>query len=101
MPDGNIAYTRDGTFHLNSDGQVVTANGFPLEPAVVLPAETQTFTVGEDGTVSVTVPGSAQPQIIGNLQTADFINPGACRPAEITCSWKPPRAARPRSARPV
>jgi flagellar basal-body rod protein FlgG len=75
MPDGSLSYTRDGTFHLNSDGQVVTANGFPLEPAIVVPAETRTFTVGEDGTVSVVTAGEPQPQIIGNLQTANFINP--------------------------
>ncbi|PTQ69977.1 flagellar basal-body rod protein FlgG [Pseudomonas sp. GV071] len=76
QPDGTIAYTRDGSFHLNSDGQVVTSNGFPLEPAIVIPAETRTFTVGEDGTASVTTAGNPTPQIVGNIQTADFINPG-------------------------
>ena len=75
LPDGTIGYSRDGTYHLDSDGQIVTSNGFALEPAIVVPAETQTFTVGEDGTVSVTTLGNAQPQIIGNIQTADFINP--------------------------
>ncbi|MCL6691756.1 flagellar basal-body rod protein FlgG [Pseudomonas sp. R3.Fl] len=74
-PDGTVAYTRDGSFHLNSDGQIVTSNGNALEPAIVVPAETQTFTVGNDGTVSVTVAGNSTPQIIGNIQTADFINP--------------------------
>lgn len=74
-PDGTVAYTRDGSFHLNSDGQIVTSNGNALEPAIVVPAETQTFTVGTDGTVSVTVAGNATPQVIGNVQTADFINP--------------------------
>ena len=74
-PDGTVAYARDGSFHLNSDGQIVTSNGNALEPAIVVPAETQTFTVGNDGTVSVTVAGNSQPQIIGNIQTADFINP--------------------------
>ncbi|QRY82146.1 flagellar basal-body rod protein FlgG [Pseudomonas sp. PDNC002] len=74
-PDGTVAYTRDGSFHLNSDGQIVTSNGNALEPAIVVPPETQTFTVGNDGTVSVTVAGNATPQIIGNIQTADFINP--------------------------
>ncbi|SDH39545.1 flagellar basal-body rod protein FlgG [Pseudomonas panipatensis] len=74
-PDGTVAYTRDGSFHLNSDGQIVTSNGNALEPAIVVPAQTQTFTVGQDGTVSVTVAGSSTPQIIGNIQTADFINP--------------------------
>ncbi|KRW62254.1 flagellar basal-body rod protein FlgG [Pseudomonas sp. TTU2014-080ASC] len=75
MPDGTVSYTRDGSFHLNSDGQVVTSSGYPLEPAIVLPNEVRTFTVGEDGTVSVTTAGDPQAQIIGNLQTADFINP--------------------------
>lgn len=75
MPDGTIGYTRDGSFHLNSDGQIVTSNGYELEPAVVVPPETQTFTVGEDGTVSITTAGDPAPQVIGNIQTADFINP--------------------------
>ncbi len=75
MPDGTVSYTRDGSFHLDSDGQLVTANGFAVEPAIVLPNEVKSFTVGEDGTVSVTTTGNPQPQILGNLQTADFINP--------------------------
>ena len=74
MPDGSLAYTRDGSFQLNSDGQVVTSSGFPLEPAIVLPEQVRTFTVGEDGTVSATVAGDPQPQVLGNLQTVDFIN---------------------------
>src|SRR5690606_13621037 len=75
MPDGTVGYTRDGSFHLDADGQIVTSQGFPLEPAIVLPAEVQTFTVGEDGTVSVTVAGNPAAQVIGNIQTADFVNP--------------------------
>ncbi|MFK3816886.1 flagellar basal-body rod protein FlgG [Pseudomonas sp. NPDC089407] len=75
QPDGTISYTRDGTFHLDSNGQMVTANGLALEPAIVVPADAQTFTVGTDGTVSITTAGSAAAQVIGNLQTADFINP--------------------------
>ena len=75
LPDGTVSYSRDGSFHLNSDGQVVTSNGYALEPAIVLPNEVRTFNVGEDGTVSVTTAGNPQPQIVGNLQTADFINP--------------------------
>lgn len=74
MPDGTVGYTRDGSFQLNSDGQVVTSSGFPLEPAIVLPEQVRTFTVGEDGTVSVTIAGDPQPQILGNIQTVDFIN---------------------------
>ena len=75
MPDGTVSYTRNGSFHLNSDGQVVTSQGYALEPAIVLPPETQTFTVGEDGTASITTFGNPAPQVIGNIQTADFINP--------------------------
>ncbi|WP_259647853.1 flagellar basal-body rod protein FlgG, partial [Pseudomonas amygdali] len=76
QPDGTVAYSRDGTFHLDANGQIVTANGYALEPAIVVPQNAQTFTVGQDGTVSVTLAGAtATPQIIGNIQTADFINP--------------------------
>ena len=76
QPDGTIAYSCDGTFHLDSNGQIVTANGYALEPAIVVPQNAQTFTVGQDGTVSVTLAGAtATPQIIGNIQTSDFINP--------------------------
>ncbi|MFZ2319616.1 MAG: flagellar basal-body rod protein FlgG [Pseudomonas sp.] len=75
QPDGTVSYTRDGSFHLDSNGQLVTSQGYSLEPAIVLPAEVQTFTVGEDGTVSVTVSGDPTPQVVGNIQTADFVNP--------------------------
>lgn len=75
QPDGSVSYTRDGTFHLDSNGQLVTAQGYALEPAIVLPAEVKSLTVGEDGTVSVVVSGSPTPQVIGNIQTADFVNP--------------------------
>ena len=75
QPDGTTSYTRDGTFHLDSNGQIVNASGFALEPAIVIPNDAQTFTVGRDGTVSITVPGNPANQVIGNLQTADFITP--------------------------
>ncbi len=75
MPDGTVAYTRDGSFHLNSDGQIVTNSGYPLEPALTVPANAQSVTIGSDGTVSVALPGQAAPAQIGSVQTADFINP--------------------------
>jgi len=75
MPDGTVAYTRDGSFHLNSDGQIVTNSGYPLEPALTVPANAQSVTIGTDGTVSVVLPGQAAPAQIGTVQTADFINP--------------------------
>lgn len=75
MPDGNIGYTRDGSFHLDADGRIVTSNGYPLEPGIDLPQDVQTFTVGEDGTVSISVFGDPGVQELGVVQTADFINP--------------------------
>ena len=75
MPDGTVAYTRDGSFHLNSDGQIVSNSGYPLEPALTVPANAQSITIGNDGTVSVALPGQAAPAQIGTVQTADFINP--------------------------
>lgn len=76
QPDGNIAYTRAGQLHLNSEGQMVDVNGLVLQPAVTIPADAQTITIGTDGTISVTVGGSAVAQDVGNLQLVDFVNPG-------------------------
>jgi flagellar basal-body rod protein FlgG len=74
-PDGTIAYTRDGTFQLNNQGQVVTASGYLVQPTITVPASAQTMTIGNDGTVSVTLPGQAAPQQVGALQLASFVNP--------------------------
>ena len=74
-PNGTIAYTRDGTFQLNNQGQIVTANGYLVQPTVTIPASAQTITIGDDGTVSVTLPGQAAPQQVGALQLASFVNP--------------------------
>ncbi|WP_440224693.1 flagellar basal-body rod protein FlgG [Dokdonella sp. MW10] len=76
MPDGTIGYTRDGSFHLNSDGQVVSNSGYPLEPAITVPANAQSITIGNDGTVSVQLAGQSAAAQIGTIQVADFINPG-------------------------
>ncbi len=75
MPDGTTAYSRDGSLHLDAQGQLVTANGFAIQPAITIPANAQTVTVGQDGTVSVTVAGTATAQTIGTLQLATFVNP--------------------------
>lgn len=74
-PNGTIAYTRDGTFQLNNQGQLVTANGYLVQPTVTIPASAQSVTIGNDGTVSVTLPGQAAPQQVGALQLASFVNP--------------------------
>ncbi|MBT3144388.1 flagellar basal-body rod protein FlgG [Neptunomonas phycophila] len=75
MPNGDIGYTRNGQFHLNSDSELVTAEGYLIEPAITLPDDVQSFTVGVDGTVEVVVAGDATPTQIGTLEIADFVNP--------------------------
>lgn len=75
LASGEMAYTRAGSFHLNAQGQVVTATGESLEPAVTVPREATSITVGTDGTVSVTMPGQANAQNVGQIQLASFANP--------------------------
>lgn len=80
MPNGNTAYTRDGSFQLNSQGQMVTASGYPLQPAITIPNGATGITVGQDGTVSVMTQGSTSPTQVGSIQLADFINPAGLQP---------------------
>lgn len=75
MPDGNINYTRNGEFQLNSDGDVVTANGNPLEPNINIPDDATQVTIGTDGTVSAVIAGEGESQELGQIETADFVNP--------------------------
>lgn len=75
LPDGTQAYTRDGTFQLSQDGQLVTSSGYELSPAITIPTGAQAATVGVDGVVSVIIPGSPDPVQIGTIQLTDFINP--------------------------
>jgi len=76
MPSGETAYTRSGSFHMDAQGNVVTAEGNPLEPAVTIPTNASSITIASDGTVSVTQPGQKQAQQIGNIQLAMFPNAG-------------------------
>lgn len=80
MPDGNLAYTRDGTFQQNAEGELVTANGYSIQPSIQIPQEAQSVTIGGDGTVSVQLPGQAQASNVGNLDTVDFVNPTGLQP---------------------
>lgn len=75
LPDGTTAYTRDGSFKLDTQGRLVTSDGFAVEPELTIPAEALEVAVGTDGTVSVTLPGQTQPQEIGQIQLASFVNP--------------------------
>jgi flagellar basal-body rod protein FlgG len=79
MPDGSIAYTRDGSLTMDSQGNVVTASGYPLQPAITIPAGTQSLTVGTDGVVTA-VSASNKSTQIGQIQLADFINEEGMQP---------------------
>jgi flagellar basal-body rod protein FlgG len=75
MPDGTTAYTRDGSLHMDAQGQLVNSNGYALSPAITIPANAQSITVAPDGTISVTQQGSSTPVQVGSIQLANFINP--------------------------
>jgi flagellar basal-body rod protein FlgG len=75
MPDGTSAYTRDGAFHTDSQGQLVTSSGFQIQPAITIPAGSLNITISRDGIVSVTRSGIATPTQVGSLQLASFVNP--------------------------
>src|SRR6266545_3060704 len=75
LPDGTTAYTRSGSFQVDSQGQLVTSSGFPVQPAVTIPANTLSITVGRDGVVSVQRAGSTGGTQVGSLQLVGFVNP--------------------------
>ena len=75
MPDGSTAYTRDGSLQLNAEGQLVTASGYPIQPAVTVPANAADMTIGSDGTISIRASGSTQHTQVGSIQLAQFANP--------------------------
>ncbi|MCC2681362.1 MAG: hypothetical protein K0S36_926 [Nitrosospira multiformis] len=74
-PDGSTAYTRDGSFQTDFEGQLVTSSGYYVQPAITIPPNAQSITVGRDGIVSVTTQDSTTPVQVGNLQLATFVNP--------------------------
>ena len=76
LPDGTTAYTRDGSFQKDNQGQLVTSNGYPVQPNITIPADALTVTISTDGVVSVTQPGSSAVTQVGTMQVATFINVG-------------------------
>jgi flagellar basal-body rod protein FlgG len=80
LPDGTLAYTRDGTFQMDSQGQLVTSTGYQVQPSITIPTDAQGITIGNDGTVSVSMAGQAAPTQVGTLQLADFVNPSGLQP---------------------
>lgn len=100
MPDGTTSYTRDGAFQVNSQGQIVTASGFPIQPAITVPQNTTAFNVSRDGVVTAVVNYQTNaPVQLGNIQIANFINPAGLQSlgdnlfAETNASGTPQVAA--------
>lgn len=75
QPNGDIAYTRNGEFHLDSEGNIVNSNGLQLQPNITIPENANNVTIGTDGTVTASILGEADPQQLGQLEIVDFINP--------------------------
>lgn len=80
MPDGTTGYTRDGSFQLDSNGQLVTNNGYAVQPPITVPANALTVTVANDGTVTATTPGTTAVTTLGQITIANFINPPGLEP---------------------
>jgi flagellar basal-body rod protein FlgG len=80
-PDGTLAYTRDGSFQVNAQGQLVNASGYQVQPAITIPQGAQSVTIAPTGVVSVLLPGQSAPTQVGSLQLADFINPAGLQNA--------------------
>jgi flagellar basal-body rod protein FlgG len=76
LPDGSTAYTRTGAFKVDSEGRVVTSDGFVMEPELVVPANAVDISIGTDGTVTIQVAGENTPTELGQIQLARFLNPG-------------------------
>ncbi|AGA92160.1 flagellar basal-body rod protein FlgG [Thioflavicoccus mobilis 8321] len=99
-PDGSIVYTRDGAMQRNAEGQLVTASGMPIEPAITLPDGASSVTIGSDGTVSAQLVGDEAPTLVGQIELVDFINPAGLTPIgenlfRETAASGPPQAGTP------
>jgi flagellar basal-body rod protein FlgG len=75
LPDGTNAYTRDGSFKINAQGEMVTSGGYRVQPAISIPDAAQSVSIGTDGAVSVQLAGQPAPSQVGSLQVVDFVNP--------------------------
>ncbi|GMW06288.1 MAG: flagellar basal-body rod protein FlgG [Gammaproteobacteria bacterium] len=80
LPDGTQAYTRDGSFKIDSEGRLVTANGYEVQPALTIPNGVTSITVAGDGLIQATMTGQVDPVTLGQVQIADFINPAGLQP---------------------
>jgi hypothetical protein len=95
LPDGTTGYTRDGSLQVDGAGQLVTNNGYVVQPGITIPNNAQSVTIAPDGTVNVALPGQTAPQAVGQLNLASFVNPAGLEPkgqnlwAETSASGSP------------
>ena len=80
MPNGEIGYSRDGSFRVDAQGQLVTASGYPVQPGITVPSNALSVSISNDGIVTAVIPGNAQQNQLGNIQLADFVNPQGLQP---------------------
>jgi flagellar basal-body rod protein FlgG len=100
MPDGTTNYTRDGSFQVNAQGQLVTATGLPIANGITVPANATSVAIGGDGTVTAQIPGSVTPQGIGTIALASFINPAGLDPKGQNLYAESPASGQPNSGTP-
>ncbi len=74
MPDGTFAYTRDGSFNTDNQGRIVTAEGNVVQPNITIPSTATSITINQQGQVSVTIPGTTTPSVVGQLTLTRFVN---------------------------
>lgn len=79
-PDGGLGYSRDGSFQVDSQGQLVTSSGYAVQPAITIPSGSLSVTIGSDGVISAMQAGQSAPTQVGNIQLTDFINPSGLQP---------------------
>jgi flagellar basal-body rod protein FlgG len=80
MPDGTLGYTRDGSFQVSAQGELVTSSGYSVQPGITIPDGAQSVTIGADGIVTVQLAGQSSPTQVGSLQLVDFVNPAGLQP---------------------
>lgn len=100
LPDGSTGYTRDGSFQVDSGGQLVTSAGLVLQPGITIPANAQKVTITQEGVVNVTVPGQTTPQAVGQITLANFINPAGLEPLGANLFGESASSGAPQAAAP-
>ncbi|CAH0349214.1 flagellar basal-body rod protein FlgG [Aquabacterium sp. CECT 9606] len=100
MPDGTTGYTRDGSFQLDNQGQLVTNNGYQIQPGITVPANATSVTIAPDGTVTAAISGQNTAQTLGQIQLTNFINPAGLEPRGENLYTETPASGTPQTANP-